>query len=635
MRSNEWFHIRLLLKRLGILVVLYALCRILFFQFNKDLFPDLELRSFLSVMWFGFRFDLASIIYINLLFILLHVVPNPWRETLRYQQVIKLIFYAFNGVALMMESGDFIYFRYGLKRTSTHELGLTNDAAVLPMVIQDFWFIFLLVLVLTLLVEWLYRKTEFVKRRAALPAQRLIHYPTQIILMVIILGAGFIGARGGLQEEPISPSQAGELVQNEQLSELVINTPYSVLYAFGHRRLRDPGYLPDDRMDSLYSPYHAARQLSTNTDKKNICIIVLESFSKEYIGYFNNGAGYTPFLDSLMGQGQVFTNFYANGKSSNQGIIAINSGIPVLMEEPFISSLYKENSFNGLGSLLQQQGYFSAFFHGANNGSMGFDKFLQRAGFNAYYGRNEFNDDSYFDGNWGIFDEPFLQYTAREMTQLPQPFLSEIFTISSHHPYTLPKEYQGVFPKGEIPMMEVVGYSDHALRQFFATASQQPWFSETLFILTADHNGLPAPSSAFYKNQIGAHSTWMLLYHPNGDYSGSTDMVAQQTDIFASVLDYAGYEGPYFGFGQSVWHTTDTRLAFGFHAGTYRIIYKDTALFYSGNEIDGLYQFPDDSLLTYDLQQTAPATLLFMEDRLKAIIQSHHRAMMYNRLTAQ
>ena len=83
-----------------------------------------------------------------------------------------------------------------------------------------------------------------------------------------------------------------------------------------------------------------------------------------------------------------------------------------MMEEPFISSLYKNNAFVGIGSLLQTKGYYSAF-HGANNGSMGFDAFTQRAGFNAYYGRNEFGDDTYFDGNWGIFDEPFLQYTAR------------------------------------------------------------------------------------------------------------------------------------------------------------------------------------------------------------------------------
>ncbi|HPE98899.1 MAG TPA: hypothetical protein PKX04_13130, partial [Chitinophagales bacterium] len=161
LQSHQWFHIRVLFRRLGILVLLYAVCRIIFFLFNRDLFPELATKDFLSVMWYGLRFDIASILYINLLFIAGHIIPNPWRETARYQFILKTIFYLFNGIALMLEAGDFIYFRYGLKRTSTHELGLTNDTSVLPMVIRDFWFVFLLVMVLIIIVELLYRKTEF------------------------------------------------------------------------------------------------------------------------------------------------------------------------------------------------------------------------------------------------------------------------------------------------------------------------------------------------------------------------------------------------------------------------------------------------------------------------------------------
>jgi glucan phosphoethanolaminetransferase (alkaline phosphatase superfamily) len=635
MLKHQWFHIKVLFQRLGILVLLYAVCRIIFFLFNKDLFPDLDPTDFLSVMWFGLRFDIASIIYINLLFILLHIFPSPWRETLRYQQVIKAIFYLFNGFALMLESGDFIYFRYGLKRTSTHELGLANDASVLPMVIRDFWFVFLLVLVLVIIVELLYRKTEFVRKKVTLIARPQIHYPMQITLMLIILSFSIIGARGGIQPAPLSPASAGKKVTDERLSELVINTPFSIIYALAHRNLVEPKFFSAEELNQLYSPYHKGVDFYQDASGQNVCLIVLESFSKEYIGYFSNGNGYTPFLDSLIQEGQIFTNFYANGKSSNQGIIATVSGIPVLMEEPFISSLYKNNAFIGIGSLLQQNGYYTAFFHGANNGSMGFDAFTKRAGFNAYYGRNEFGDDTYFDGNWGIFDEPFLQYTATEMSELPQPFFSEIFTISSHHPYTLPKEYEGKFPKGSIPMLEVVGYADLALRNFFKTAAKQPWFNQTLFILTADHNGPPTPGNDFYKNQVGAHSTWMLLYKPDGTFTGSSNIVAQQTDILPTILDYVGYNGSYCAFGTSVFDTIDNRFAFAFHAGDYHLIYKDTALIYSGQSLEGLYHFPTDSLLSNDLRYTAPGTLQFMINHFKAIIQSHHQAMIHNKLTGQ
>ncbi|MBK7110438.1 MAG: hypothetical protein IPH61_15285 [Bacteroidetes bacterium] len=97
---------------------------------------------------------------------------------------------------------------------------------------------------------------------------------------------------------------------------------------------------------------------------------------------------------------------------------------------------------------------------------MGFDKFLERAGFDGYFGRNEYGNDKDFDGNWGIFDEPFLKWTANKMSTLPTPFYSEIFTISSHHPFTIPHQYAGRFPIGEIPMMATVAYTDYALQQF-------------------------------------------------------------------------------------------------------------------------------------------------------------------------
>lgn len=631
---HQWFHIRLLFRRLSILVLLYAVCRVLFFFFNKDLFPELTLTAFLQVMWYGLRFDVASIVLINSLFILLHIVPNPWRETPKYQLAAKLVFYAFNGVALMMESGDFIYFRYGLKRTTTHELGLANDVEVIPMVIRDFWFIFIIVLVLVAIVEVLYRKTEFTRRPGAAPVKATIHYPTQFIWMVAILSMTVVGARGGLQPRPISPSNAGAYVNNEMLSELVINTPFSVLYALGHRKLKEPAFFKEEEWLEYYSPYHEGVDFYTDTCRPNICLVVLESFSKEYIGYFNNGKGYTPFLDSMLGQGRVFTNFYANGKSSNQGIVATVSGIPVLMEEPFLSSLYKDNAFNGIGSLLQQEGYYSAFYHGANNGSMGFDKFTQRAGFNAYYGRDEYGDDTYFDGNWGIFDEPFLQFTAKSLSGLPEPFFAEVFTISSHHPFTLPVEYIDTFPKGSIPMLEVVGYTDHALREFFQLASKQPWYEHTIFILTADHTGPPEPDAPFYKNQLGAHSTWMLLYEPGGEFIGEDERAAQQTDIFATILDLSGYKGAYFAFGHSLLDPEWNGMAFSLHSGNYMLVEGDTALITNGVTRPQLYHFPSDSLLNMNLAGTDSLTSKQMEATLKAVIQAHHHSMIKNKLIA-
>lgn len=639
MLQGQLFHLKILLKRLAILLLVYTICRILFFLFNRDLFPEISIFDFSEIMLRGVRYDIASIIYVNSVLILLHVIPNNFRETAGYQRLIKILFYLGNGLALMLESGDFIYFRYGLKRTSTHELGLANDTSVLPQVMKDYWMVFVLALLIILLVEWLYRKTEFAGKEKKIELKK-IHYPVQIITMLLVLAFSIVGARGGIQPLPISPQNAAIEMGDNRFGELVINTPFSIIYAIGHRRLQEPHFFEEDQLADYYTLHKQAKQnyqwpASIPKTKDNICIIVLESFSKEYIGYFYPGKKYTPFLDSLLSSGLCFTNAYSNGKSSNQGIIAINSSIPVLMEDPFISSVYQQNNFNGLGSLVKKQGYSSYFFHGANNGTMGFDKFMTRAGFDGYFGRTEYGNDADFDGNWGIFDEPFLQYTAKQMSKLPEPFLSEIFTISSHHPFTVPAEYTGKFPKGEIPMLEVVAYADFALQQFFEEAKKQPWFNNTLFILTADHPGPPIPGDYFFQNQVGAHSTWLLLYKSNGQFKGTSDIVVQQSDILPTVLDYIGYTGTYSAFGNSVFDTNTPRYAFNFHAGEYMLLDSSYVLQHNGMQSIGLYHYKTDSLLRKNVSHENADILLHMEDRLKAIIQIHHSAMIHNQLIPQ
>lgn len=639
MLQHQLFYTKLLLRRLGILLIVYALCRILFYFFNKTLFPEISLGGFISVMFHGLRYDIASILMVNSVFILLHIIPNPFREKNFYQKILKIIFYVFNGIALMFESGDFIYFPYGLQRTSMHELGLTHDTNILPQVLKDFWYIYLIVTIIIIGIEYLYRKTELYFKKYTENKIQEIHYPAQVGLMCMLLLASWIGVRGGVGAEPISPQSAADVVDDERLSELVINTPFSVLYAVAHRKVEEKKYFTDAEATKMYPIFHENIQFYKpdvhSTSPKNICVIVLESFSKEYLGYFHPGLPYTPFTDSLLRSGLTFTNAYSNGKSSNQGIIAITSSIPVLMSEPFISSVYGINAINGVGSYLSEIGYESYFFHGANNGSMGFDDFMKRCGFTGYFGRNEYNNDADFDGNWGIFDEPFLTWTASKMTEFKEPFYTEIFTISSHHPFTIPEQHIGKFPKGPIPMLEAVAYADYALKQFFEEAKKQPWYNNTLFIITPDHPGPPIPGDEFYQNQVGAHSTWMLLYKPDNAFTGTNGIVVQQSDIMPTVLDYAGYTGKYMAFGNSIFDTTAQRYVFNHHSSDFMLLNDDYVLQYNGIKTEGLYAYKEDSLLKKNLILELPAVTREMENELKAIMQVHNHAMIYNKLLPQ
>lgn len=196
----------------------------------------------------------------------------------------------------------------------------------------------------------------------------------------------------------------------------------------------------------MYTPKHENpkrnRFVKDFETRPNFVIIILESFGQEVIGFYNKEMdnNLTPFLDSILSNSLVFDGM-ANGRKSIEALPSIFCGIPSLIGIDYPSSRYSANHVEGIGFLLKRQGYTTAFFHGGNNGTMSFDATAAAAGFDYYYGRTEYNNDNDFDGRWGIFDMPFLQYTVKQLDTLSKPFISAIFTLSSHHPFKLPKNY--------------------------------------------------------------------------------------------------------------------------------------------------------------------------------------------------
>jgi len=365
--------------------------------------------------------------------------------------------------------------------------------------------------------------------------------------------------------------------------------------------------------------------------KLNVFVIALESFSKEYIGALNGKSkGYTPFLDSLISESLTFTNAFSNGKTSIEGIPAIVSSIPTWMNEPFITSPYGSNQMNSLANLLKQQGYYSAFFHGGTDGTMGFDAFTNLAGYDDYFGRKEYNNEKDYDGNWGIWDEEFLQYTANTINKKQQPFFATVFTLTSHHPFRVPDKYKNKFKEGPLPIEKSISYTDFALRKFFESAKKMPWFNNTLFVLSADHTGIS--DDAYYTNDIGNYSIPIIYYMPNSQLKGFDSTITQQIDIMPSVLDFMNYPSPYFAFGNSVFDKHKQHFALTFRSDLFHLIENNYILQFDGDKATDLYHYTTDSLLKDNLYNKEPEVSASMENKIKAIIQTYQQSLINNKM---
>ncbi|MBS7787928.1 LTA synthase family protein [Flavobacterium sp. CYK-55] len=619
---NQYYRlVKLLSRRIFVIFCAYQLCRIVFIAFNKSFFPDIDANSFLG----GAVFDLSAIGFTNLLFVLLHLLPGSFQYRKGYQKGLKIAFFTVNLIFLATNFVDFEYFKFTGRRSSfglitakgmEHEIG-----GLIPMFLMNYWYLPLGFIIFAIVLWKLLGEAPFTDEKTAYKPSIIVK---QTALMITGLGICFLMARGGINSKPIRIVDAVNYTSIGNTA-VVLNTPYSILKTLGSKEtLTDPKYYTSEELDKIFNPvlHHPT---NGNLTRKNVVIIILESFGDE-----NIHIGQTPFLDSLITKSYYFKNAFANGKVSIDAVPSTMSSVPSLMNSPLISSAYALNEVYGLPKILKKNGYSTSFFHGAFNGSQNFDQYCRVAGFDAYFGKDQYPKDGAFDGSWGIYDEEFLQFFCDKIGTFKRPFFTSIFTISSHIPYTIPERYKGKFPKGTAEIHESVAYTDYALRLFFKKAQKQDWYKNTLFVLTADHTS--SSGKGKYTNNVGKFRIPILMIDPsNPHFQGVNEKNFQQIDILPSLLDELNISDTIVTYGKS--YRSQKDFVVSYVDNVYNYISGDYYLAFDGNKSLGLYNFKKDSLFQNNLLQHEPKLKLQMERFIKAYIQSFNERVSRNELT--
>ena len=615
-----------LLSNLLLLYGLYFVCAVIFVAENWGLYAPGWTMNEIGTLLCGFLlFTTSAICYTNAPYIFLFLLPIPSLSAKRwYQMLCKWLFVTVNALAVVANLSDAVYSKYTGRRTTSSLFSEFADdgniGSIIGVELLHHWYLLLIGILLIASLWFLYRKEKSAPR----------HPFASLAALLILIPLSIIGMRGGASyHRPISTADASRFVTRPQDANIVLNTPFSIIRTIGKATFSTPQYYSDTQLDNLFSPIHQPHH--PLTPHPNVVIIVLESFGSEYVG-----AGYTPFLDSLMAVSLTFDNSFANGRKSIDALPSILSSIPMFVE-PFVLTRYASNKTSSIASELQLLGYRSAFFHGADNQSMGFQSYVRSVGFQDYYGMDEycldprFHGTNDFDGYWAIWDEEFLQYFAQTMDTIPQPFLTTVFTATSHHPFNIPQRYQSTFKGGDQPICRTIQYSDHALRQFFATASQMPWYSNTLFVITADHTNSPVAPE--YQSPIGLFRVPIILFDPSHHLPvGTNNTPAQQIDIMPTLLDLIGAQRPYLAFGKNLLTTPqDQAWIVNYNNGLYQYLQNDTLTLFDGTNIHSRYHYSKDPCLTSPLPPHPSDSNSLRH--LKALIQSYMQRMIDNRLT--
>ena len=622
LRLKKEFHFfQQLLLRIGLILILFSVIRLIFYVVYQDQMSVASWSSLVYIFVHAFRFDLAALTYINSFLIISYLLPIPIRFNKIYRRFQAFIFILFNLFALAIEIADIQYFEFASRRSIISDFSLLFNAIQYnPNFIRDSWPLLFIFFPAAFLLYYLYKKTTLV-----LPTPPLrIGYQIPIFLGGLILFV--IAARGGTQLRPIMNTTAIHYVDDLKQAPLMTNTSLSMIFSAQQRSLKIPAYFTKEELAKRL-PFYTQNQSDSIFVQKNVVLIVLESFGKEYIGHFNNQVGYTPFLDSLISKSIYAEHSFANGLRSTQGIAAITAGLPALMEDPFMFSAYNTTQLNGIAHLLKKKSYTSAFFHGANNGSMDFERFSKSAGFDHYIDREDYGLEKDYDGSWGIWDDPFFQFSLNKINTFQQPFFGQLFSLTSHHPF----EVEAWFAKKHPDMDEeyrAVRYTDFALQHFFEVAAEQAWFENTLFIITADHVPRASKNTA-YHDKVSRYKVPIIFYDPLGTFPKIEKPVMQHIDILPTLMDYLNYDLPYTTFGESALNPASGNFCY-IYDGIYYIFDQKYVLMYDGNEGKRLFDYKADPRTKNEVLN--PEINKQFSERLQAIIQKHHEGMIGNSL---
>ena len=628
--------IRLLLRRFALLLAVYTLLRLGFYLFNLGTFRGIEGSAVLLAFVHGLRFDISALLWLNLPLVLFSLlVPVSAR---RGQQWLRGLFVGLNSLGFLLNVIDWQYFKFIGRRLSDewHTVGedIQRQAG---QIVAHYWY---LLLPLGALVYLLWRLCPMANSRETAARLTRRQWALRGIESALFIGLVVLGLRGGWQLKPLRTGTAFEQ-QPAVLGHLALNSTFTVLKSVDSVPVERISFFPTAaalRPSLGAAPLPARSSAAAPPD--NVVLLLLESFGSEYTGVENGGrGGYTPFFDSLATApgALLMRENYANGRRSIEALPAVLSGLPSMMDEPFITSSFQTAELHGLGEILGRHGYATAMYHGATNGTMGFDTFAGIAGVQHYYGLNEYPggiSSPDYDGHWGIFDEPYLQYFNRQLRATKQPFFATLFTLSAHDPFKLPAAYKDKFPAGTLPIHPTITYTDLALRRFFRAASLQPWFGHTLFILTADHTS--QSNKEGYQNPLGNFKTPLLFFHPGQALLGANQhRITQQADVPASVLDVLGLRQEQrllLPFGSSVFDTASPGRAIFRDGDSYFLVHSDFVTELTNSNTVRLYPYQTHFIPNKPMVNPDSALVQKYGNELRACVQFYVNGLLDNRL---
>lgn len=576
---------------------LYALFRVSFILFYSPSI-DVNLYFYIPIVFLqGLRFDFSVIFLFLIPFIVLSFGFYFNRFTF-YRGVWKygpLIPFALCFVILVT---DFIYFQNAQKHMGYEAIVFLGKDAILLLhsaiigqtylVVSGIFILgFILIFLFLILRKWNYPKD--------------LNLRSRIIYSVFFVIISLLGIRGGTQKSFISPSNA-IVTEDPLMNQFVLNGVFTVvqeLVSEKFSKIQEMGlpesitivrkiieYTGTNYVNDLY-PIYRKVTYPENKAKKDILIILLESWPAKYVSREFNGKIITPNFNDLMNEGNYFPKFFANGGRTSNGLVSVLSGFPDRPGKSMVHSKYSLNKFTPLAELLGEKGYRTYFYYGGELAFENLTPIIRNWGF------QNISDASTLSGSgkikktvWGYYDEVLFENILNDIKNdsNSSPTLRICLTLSTHHPFEIPDSYPLLFPPDEEEnrFINSMNYADSSLGKFISEFKKLDKYKNTTILLLSDHTS-HRTLNYFEDRNI----PFLILNH--GNMGKVNFRVSSQIDVLPTVLGMVGGEFYFSGMGRDIFHDDGSGYAYVAFGNIYGWAEKNILFMDTVEEFNGLH----------------------------------------------
>jgi phosphoglycerol transferase MdoB-like AlkP superfamily enzyme len=585
---KQKFHKPLFLfKLLGFCLLFLLSHRIIFLIMFHAQFSGTPFIEFVKAFLIGTLTDAIASIYFLLPMWLILIFCNIESKITRYAALTWFAIGFF--IACILNLSDLGYYPITKKRMGAELLDiLTEVPALMSSYLKDYWYLLILLIAFFTVAFLLFKKQlenyKNVEQKFTL----------KFLNIILVVGLFFTIMRGGYGIRPFMPFDIPSLV-DPKLQWLASNTPFQFLHTLENKNIDIETFYEQNEAEKIigFNKQFVSREFK----KKNILFIILESFCSERIGLLNPLVKqYTPFMDSLLANARTYKYGMANGRMTIDALPSVLSSMPSFMEKNYCYSNYSNNNIHGISSLLEKEGYTTAFFYGGVKTTFGFENFMNINFTKHYFDQRDY-DSNYENVGWGVDDHLYLPFIAGKLKTLPQPFCASFLTLSLHHPFPVPEPYKTVLDTIKDPVKKSMMYTDLSLQLFFAKIKNEDWFKNSIIAICADHTS--GGFGNYESNPVNEFAIPISFLSPgDSSFNKIQDQSISQIDMYPTVLDYLGYNKAFMSLGTSALSSKN-------HA----------TIQFAGNGIFHVFDFP--YLLEYDNSSKKVTKLwLFNENRI-------------------